>query len=125
MNIIYKKHDMYPEHILIREFKGNIDVNNIIDSWEYLIKSKMINRQIKGVINDLSNCELIMDMNRFKTLISYMKSHDYFNGIKLAVITNSPKTIVFPTIGEKMVSEFSIRPFTTIQAAVDWIVMDI
>lgn len=125
MNIIYKKHDLYPEHILIRKFEGKVDVNNIIDSWEYLIKNKMINEKIKGVINELSYCELDMDMGRFETLMAYLKKQDCFKGIKLAVVCDSPKIIIFPILGEKQVSEFKIKPFTTMKAAVDWVSMDI
>lgn len=125
MNFIYKKHELYPDQILIRTFVGKVDATSIVDSWEYLIKNKIVNSNIKGIINDLSDCDLNMDMGSFETLLAFMKKQEFFRGIKLAVVTDSPKTIVFPTLGEQMVSEFKIKPFTTMQAAVDWISMDI
>ncbi len=125
MSIVYKKHDLYPESILIREFVGKVTTKNIIESWEYLIENKLINENIKGVINDLTGCELIMDMDSFKTLLAYMKKQKLFKVIKLAVISDSPDTIVFPVLGENMERELSIKPFSTMEAAVYWISIDL
>jgi hypothetical protein len=121
MSIEYVKHNLYPESILIRNFIGKVDVNNIIDSWEYLNKNKLIDKNIKGIINNLTGCELIMDMESFKILIAYMKKEDYIKKIKLAVISNNPETIVFPFLGENQESGLKIKPFSTMEAAVDWI----
>ena len=96
MSIVYEKHNAYPESILIRNFIGKVSVKDIIDSWEYLHDNKLIDKKIKGVINNLSGCELIMDMEHFKTLIDYLKKQDYIKKIKLAVISDTPKTIIFP-----------------------------
>lgn len=121
MSIEYAKHNLYPESILIRNFIGKVDVNDIIDSWEYLNKNKLIDKKIKGVITNLAGCELIMDMESFKTLIAYLKKEDYIKKIKLAVISEIPETIVFPFLGEIQESELKIKPFSTMEAAVNWI----
>lgn len=125
MSIIYKKHDLHPESILIRDFIGEVSVNEIMESWQYLIERKMITDRIKGVINNLSNCNLIMDMEGFKTLMAYIKKQKNLKGIKLAVITETPRTIIFPVIGEFSEKELKIKPFSTMAAAVDWILLDI
>jgi len=125
MSIVYKKHNLYPESILIREFVGKVSTENIIESWEYLIENKLINENIKGVINNLTGCELIMDMGSFKTLMAYMKKQKLFKGIKLAVISDSPETIIFPVLGESQEGELTIKPFSTMEAAVNWISIDL
>ncbi|MDX1828661.1 MAG: hypothetical protein R3342_03850 [Lutibacter sp.] len=125
MSIIYEKHDLYPESILIRKFIGKVSLNDIIDSWEYLLVNKLTNKKTKGVINDLSDCELTMDMENFKTLINYLKKKDCFKEIKLAVITGSPQTMIFPFLGEEHEKELKIKPFSTMEAAVNWISMDL
>lgn len=122
MSIVYVKHDLYPESILIRNFIGKVDVDAIIDSWEYLKQNKLIDKKIKGVINNLTGCELIMNMESFKTLIAYLKKEDYIKKIKLAVISDNPKTMVFPFLGENQESELKIKPFSTMEAAVNWII---
>lgn len=121
MSIEYVKHNLYPESILIRNFIGKVDVNNIIDSWEYLHKNKLIDKNIKGIIKNLTGCELIMDMESFKILIAYLKKDDSIKKIKLAVISDIPETIVFPFLGENQENELKIKPFSTMEAAVDWI----
>ncbi len=123
MSIVYIKHDLYPESILIRNFIGQVNVNDIINSWEYLNQNKLIDKKIKGVINNLSGCELIMDMESFKTLITYLKKEDSIKKIKLAVISDNPETMVFPFLGENQESELKIKPFSTMEAAVNWIIL--
>ena len=125
MSIIYEKHDLYPESILIRKFSGKVSIQNIIDSWEYLHENEIIDKKIKGVINNLSGCELIMDIESFKTLIDYLKKQDYIKDIKLAVISDTPKTIIFPILGKEQERELKIKPFSTMEAAVNWISMDL
>jgi len=121
MSIEYVKHNLYPESILIRNFIGKVDVYNIIDSWEYLNKNKLIDKKIKGVINNFTGCELIMDMESFKILIAYLKKDHIIKKIKLAVISDNPETIVFPFLAENQESGLKIKPFSTMDAAVDWI----
>jgi hypothetical protein len=125
MSILYRKHEAYPDSILIRNFIEKINVSDIIDSWEYLIENKMITGTLKGVINNLQDCELQMDINSFKTLIAYLKRNDCLSKIKLAVICDNPKTIVFPMLGEKEEHELKIRPFSTLEAAVHWIIYEL
>jgi hypothetical protein len=122
MSILYKKHELYPEWILIRDFTGKVSVDEIIDSWEYLIKNEMISSTLKGVINNLTDCDLKMDMISFRTLIDYMKRKDSLRRIKIAVICDNPKIIVFPVLGETQEKDLNIHPFTTIEAAAEWII---
>lgn len=124
MSILYEKHELFPEDILIRNFVDKVGINEIIDSWSYLFDNKLITKSTKGVVNDLSNCELFMDMTGFKTLMAFLKNNDYLKGIKLAVICDNPKTIIFPILGEMEETELKIKPFATMKAAVDWIIFD-
>ena len=59
----------------------------------------------------------------FKTLIDYLKKQDYIKEIKLAVITDTPKTMIFPFLGEEQERELKIKPFATMEAAVNWVIM--
>ena len=124
MRIIYEKHDFYTESILIRKFNGKVNLTNIIDSWKYLCKNKLTDKKIKGVITDLLECELNLDMKGIETLLGYMEKQDCIKKIKCAVISNNPKTIVFPFLGEKHKSELKIKPFSTMEAAVNWTAMN-
>ncbi len=121
MSIVYRKHDQYPDSILIRDFVGEVSVNEIIESWDYIIANKLIKDSTKGIINNLTACDLCMDMDGFKTLMAYLKKQEYLKGVRLAVICNDPKTIVFPALGESKEPELSIKPFSTEDAALNWV----
>ncbi|MGV8946828.1 MAG: hypothetical protein ACOH1N_10405 [Lutibacter sp.] len=125
MNVIYKKHDLYPESILIRKFIGKANSSDIIKSWEYLCQNKLIDKNIKGVITDLLECELSLDMESFETVLDFMEKQDCIKEIKCPVISNNSKTIIFPFLSEKHRSNLKIKPFSTMEAAVNWIIMNV
>lgn len=121
MSIQYIKHNQYPNFILVRNFSGLVGVEEIISSWDHLIENKLITPSIKGVINRITDCELKMDINNFKTLIDYLKNNDILKKLKLAVICKDPKKIIFPMLGQWEERKLQIKPFTTESAAVNWI----
>lgn len=122
MTILYTKHELYPESILIRNFTGVVTVDDIISSWENLLEHNLIGPSTKGVINNLTNSELDMNMGSFEKLIGYLKEQEVFKHVKLAVISTNPKFIVFPTIGLLDVHELKIKPFSTLESAEHWII---
>ena len=124
MTISFKKHELFPDEIIIRDFIGHVFVDQIIQSWEYLLKEELISNELKGVINNISECALEMTMPGFERLIAFLKSHEEFKRYKLAVICSDPKKIVFPMLGQNRESELKIRPFATVQSAVDWIIYE-
>lgn len=122
MSIKHSEDINYPPSVLLRKFSGKVRLDDIMASWEQLQEQGKFNDEIKGVLNDLNDCELDLDMQEFKLLIQYMNGNAHFKGLKLAVVTNSPQQIVFPTLAETINKELTIRPFSTIQSAIDWIV---
>jgi len=122
MNVQYKRDEKVPDAILVRKFEGEVTVDEIIASWKYLLENSMLNAEIKGVINDMTDCNLRMSMDSFQKLLSFLRSEEVFHRIKLAVISNDPKTIIFPVLGEKKEKELYIKPFATSQAAIHWII---
>ncbi len=123
MTILNKTHHLYPSTIIIRDFNGSISVTDIIDSWEQIITNNLLTNSIKGVINNINNCELLMDFDSFNRLMIYLKEHEEFKNVKLAVIGTDSKKIVCPTMGEKTEIKLKIKPFSSVEAAVQWIIM--
>ena len=121
MGISYRKHHLYPESILVRDFTGKVGVQDIIKSWDYIIEHKLIEDTTKGVINNLSACDLQMNLESFDTLIAYLKEQKQLSSLKLAVICDNPRTIVFPTLGEAKERSLQIKPFSTMEAARNWV----
>ena len=121
MSISYRKHDLYPEFILIRDFSGPVRVEDIIASWEHIVSNNLLEDTTMGIINNLSECDLQMDMLGFSTLMEYLRNQDYLKNVKLAVLCDNPKNIVFPKLAEKRETDLKIKPFSTKAAAEDWI----
>lgn len=121
MTIKYERHTVYPDSILVKNFKGKTNVNDIIASWEYLFRNNNLDSSLKGIINNLIECDLQMNMTSFGQLITYLNRHEIFKKIKLAVVCNNPSIIIFPTLGEIEHHELNIKPFTTEEAASAWI----
>ena len=122
MSIVYRRHHLYPESVLIREFSGEVGVQEIIASWQYLIDEKLIDPAVKGVVNNLLGCDLKMDLDSFEQLIGYMKSREALRHIRIAAVTDNPRVAVFPTLGEMEVKELKIRLFSTLEPAVAWVI---
>jgi hypothetical protein len=85
-----------------------------------------MNRSIKpgiiGVVNDIRDAELLMEVADLKKLIELFEEHiDIFGKTKMAVLVSSYKNIVFPMMGDKLTSKLNIKPFSTFDAAVGWI----
>ena len=124
MGFVYEKHGLYPNSILIRRFVETTTAPDIIDSWNYLLNNNLVTESLKGLITDLSDCKLSMDMTSFNTLISFMRNQDYLKKLKLAVVCGNPETIVFPFLGEMEEKDLKIRPFSTMEAAESWILFE-
>lgn len=111
--------------ILIRNFIGKVSTQEIINSWEYIRENKLINPKIKGIINNLSDCELLIDFNDFETILSYIKKQDFLKNLKIAVVSDSPKIIIYPMLAEEQKAMPNIKPFSTFEAATNWILLNL
>ncbi|WP_456379097.1 hypothetical protein [Lutibacter sp.] len=118
------KYELHSDSILVRNFIGKITAQEIIDSWEYIRENKLIDHKIKGIINNLSDCELIMNLESHAAVLSYMKKQDFLKGLKIAVLSDSPKVVIFPILAEQQDS-LKIKPFSTFEAAVNWILLNL
>ncbi len=87
-----------------------------------MITSGVLNASLIGIINDFRELELdasINDVNKILKLID--DNYDIFKNIKIAVVVDSYKNIVFPMMVEKISKRAAIKPFSTLKAAEDWV----
>lgn len=109
--------------ILTRTFSGDVHMEDSIDSWNYLINNKIITPSHIGVVSDLRKVDIIVDsdkgdLNKIAEL--FKENINIFKNLRLATIINTPG-IVFPILFQDEFPEFQTRPFSTIEAAIDWI----
>ena len=107
--------------ILVREARGKLTFYDLYDSWLEMVNTGVLNSSLLGIINDFRELELtanINDVNRILELIE--ENIDTFQNIKIAVVVDSYKNIVFPMMVEKISKIARIKPFSTFEAAEDW-----
>lgn len=108
-------------HILIRTFKGDVNINDIIESWNHVIKANLITKRCKGVISDLSEANLILHTEDKNKIFKYYNENiEVFGNFKMAQIIDSPE-IVHPMIFNKEYPEFKCRACSTFETAKEWI----
>ena len=109
------------DNYLIRNFYGIFHANEIIESWEYLIRTKLKENKYIGILNDFTHANLKMELEDLEQILGLFKKNMHiFKDLKLAVIMTTPDNIIFPVFA-KETSLFTISAFTTLEAAKKWI----
>lgn len=109
------------DKIILRLFKGDVYIQDIIDSWEEVFAQFNDLSIYNGVITDFLEATLHHEDNNMNILIDYLKGYiERTNDLKIAVVMDSPHVTNTIMLSQKM-KHMQIRPFTTRKAAVDWI----
>ena len=59
-------------------------------------------------------------------IADYYKNHlDIFNKRKIAIISENPKDIVIPYLVQTKDKGYISHPFSTIEGAVEWVLLDV
>lgn len=106
--------------IIIREFYDEIKAEDIINSFEYLFQ-KYDSDKISGIISDFDNAKFAMNLNQFQAVLKYIDQTPKLYKIKLAVIVDTPKKIVFPILAKTKLKKLRIKPFSSKEAAIIWV----
>jgi len=110
------------DKILVREIRGKADFSEIYNSWLDLIENNIFKPSLLGMINDFRGAELNVKVSDINRILQMLRENQHILGsIKIAVVADSSKTIVFPMIVEKTTKEFKVRAFSTFEAARDWV----
>ena len=108
--------------ILYKYYFGSIDIEDIYSSWDYAIENNIIPKNVKGFLLDYTNAMFDVNIKEYKRIPEYYKNHlDIFRNHRIAILTQSPKDVVIPTLVESKDEGYSSRPFFTLEAALGWI----
>ncbi len=110
------------DKILVRKVQGVADFDEIYCSWLDVISKNRVKPTTIGIINDFVGAELDMKIIDVKKLISLFESNiEVFGLLRIAVVVDSYKNIVFPMVGNKFSAKINVRPFSTYETAHDWV----
>lgn len=109
-------------NILHKIYFGPINMEEIESSWKYAFNNNLIPKDVKGFILDYRKANFEIQIEKHTEISNFYKNHiEVFGGLKIAIITESPRDIVIPVMVNTKDEGYSSRPFTTVEAAIAWI----
>jgi len=110
--------------ILFKYYFGDIKIEDIESSWDLAINTGLIPKETKGFILDYQNAAFDIKISEYHKISDYYRNHiEVFGGVKIAIITQSPRDVVIPTLVESHDNGYLSRPFSTLEAAIRWVLM--
>ena len=108
--------------ILFKYYYGNIDLSDIIISWEDAIENNVIPKETKGFILDYRQASFTINVDDYVLIADFYKNHlDIFKNLKIAILTEKPKDVVIPLLVESKDDGYFSKPFYTLEAAIAWV----
>lgn len=108
--------------ILHKKYHGSIQLDDIFNSWKDYMENRQGNEKINGFILDYRDANFQIEPIDATKISAFYRAHlDFFGGFKIAIITDSPKDIVIPTLVALENHGYESRPFATMEAAKMWV----
>ena len=118
--IKYERIEFNNSIIIKRTFYNTISINEIIDSFNYLVENEYNKENIiKVLITDTKEATFNFKFAEFRKMLLYIKNHSVLSEIQMAVIVDSPLKTVFPTLASSIIG-IHVKPFSTLNAALNW-----
>ena len=108
-------------NVVTRIFSKTMSKNDIVESFNHMINTGMLNNDSIGLITDISDSVLELDMADLEKMTSFISTNKLLSSIKIAVVGNSPDKILFPTLANFKIGDLLI-PFSSIEAAKEWMI---
>ena len=111
-------------HILFKFYYGKITLKDIENSWIYAFENFLIPLGTKKYILDYRNSFLDIEIKETSAISDFLqKNLTYFKDSRIAVIMEKPRQIVYPNLVMKDDKQYKTRPFTSMEAAIEWVLM--
>ena len=108
--------------IFFKWYSGEIILDDIFRSWDYIIDNNLIPSGVKGFVLDYTNVDLKIDASGAGDITDFYNNHPHiFEGKKIALIMNTPGQVIFPLLVASSNPQYYPKPFMTEEAAIRWI----
>lgn len=117
------EHHYDPENqIFHKNYHGEISLEDVIDSWEKLIREKIIPENTKRFIISYKEAKILYQPRDAVFIANFYKKHDrIFARSKIAAIMVTPDQTVFTHLLQLENVDFEIESFYTPEAAKKWV----
>jgi len=108
--------------VLIVKCLGDVSIKGLSFIWEEIAQEFPVSSRIKGVVFDLSSGNFAFPAPDHGRIVGFLKKHhDFFRHYRVGVVANSPHNIVVAMLVARADSNYCVRPFTTLKAALHWV----
>ena len=109
------------DNVIIRRFKGDVFLENIIDSWNVIFSRYEDLTAFKGIVTDLLDAEMHHEDKNLNLLVEYLTGYiSRMEGLKIAIVMDT-HMVCNTIIIDRKIKQLQIRPFATRDAAMSWI----
>jgi len=107
--------------VIFRHFRGEVCIEDMIQSWREIFARYDDLESYKGIVTSFLEADIQSGDNNLNIMVEYLKEYlDRIRGIKVAIVMDTPKVTNTIIMNQKMKS-MHIRPFSTEEAALEWI----
>lgn len=106
--------------VIVREFKGEISVDEIINSFKFIQKNLLTDKTI-GILTDTSQAELKFAIPKLAKILSFFLKNKNIRKLKLAIVAISPDVVTFPMVAHSKMPILKIQAFSSRKAAFNWL----
>ena len=122
MNTKYKFENDHTNKIFYKHFFGTITIEDILTSWDEAITERIIPVGTKRFIINFKYGTAIYKPENPKLLANYYNGRpETFKGARIAIVTVKPEDIIVPMLLKQEKGLFSLAPFSTEEAAIEWV----
>jgi hypothetical protein len=112
----------FGKEILFRTFQGIFTADKEIQMLEYALEEGLLNDQVRGMVIDLSAATFDMEPGDVNRIVDFVSSETRLSHLIFAIIVGSPDQIIHPLLGSIYNKNIKLKPFSTRQAAIQYII---
>ena len=117
MNVSFHEQD----GVIVRRFSGEVCFEDMMDSWKKLLASYKSLKDYKGILTSFLDADIKEEDSNLNVMVEFLKGNlDQLKDLKIAIVMNTPMVTNTIIVSQK-VQSLQIKPFSTIEAAMQWI----
>lgn len=109
------------DQVIFRRFSGEVCIDDMLQSWKEIFADYEDLGAYRGIVTSFLEADIKHDDNNFNVMVEFLKDYvDRITGMKVAIVMDTPMVTSTIIMNQKM-KNMHIRPFTTMDAALEWI----
>ncbi len=108
--------------VLFRSFTGPLTTGQENEMLAYAVENDLINENVKGMVLDMRSAEFDFQPEDARLILDFVSQEPKLAKLKYAILVDSPGQIVYPLLGAIYKETAKVKPFSTEEAAIKWIV---